>query len=270
MHYLFLLIALVFGLSTAYAEDSVDSLASEDKLSEIVSVPLPGQASYNAEGLTFGMGFGLFVPAHDCDCMGAWQVQMEYFYLHWLSGYGAVRFYGGNLDSDVMVMYQRYSMGARFHLPFNSLDVFMGSVIGFENTSFTEFRKQVSNKSSTKKNHWWKKSSLAQLDSTETDELCEQSFSLTGFSAGLTLGAGYNISRLFGVTLGSQLEYNFRKDFLLSLVPGVAFNLREVWPWATKTLRSAWISFEIGGQRYINRHKDGWSNTFFLGVQFGA
>lgn len=279
MPFLFLLIALVFGLSASFAADAVDQHVEDkfdspatDTLSqrkEYRSIPLPGQTAYNGVGLTFGMGFGMYIPPHDCDCMGSWQVQMEYFYLDWLSGGGNVRFYGGDLDNDVMVMYQRYSGYIRLHTTIGSVDMYVGSVLGFENTSFAEFRKQVSDKS-TKKNHWWKTSSLAELDSAETEALCEQSFSLSGFSGGISLGAGYNFSRLFGGTFGAQLDYNFRKDFLLSLVPGIAFNLREVWPWVSQTLRSSWISFEVGGQKYMNRRKDGWSKTVFLGIQFGA
>jgi hypothetical protein len=95
-------------------------------------------------------------------------------------------------------------------------------------------------------------------------------FTLDGFSIGLGLGAGYKLSRLFGVTGEVQVDYNFSKEVLLSVMPGVAFNLREVWPWAKRTLSSTWISFEIGGLKTFNRGIDGWSNTYFLGIQFGA
>ena len=271
MRFLFLIIAFLLLSPAALIADETDTLSSEPlPQKEYVSIALPGQTAYNGVGLTFGMGFGVFAPAHDCDCMGSWQVQMEYFYLDWLSAGGNVRFFGGDLDSDVMVMYQRYNVNVRVHKAFNSLDLYVGPILGFENTSFSEFRKQVSHKSSVKKTHWWKKSGLAQLDSSETDELCESAFSLSGFSVGASLGTGYNVSRLFGLTLGSQIEYNFRKDVLVSVVPGVAFNLRGVWPWATRTLRSTWVSFEVGGQKYLNRKVNNWSNTFFLGIVLGA
>ena len=78
------------------------------------------------------------------------------------------------------------------------------------------------------------------------------------------------MSRLFAVTGLVQIEYNFSKDVMLSLVPGVAFNLLEVWPWAKGVLRSTWISFEVGGQRYVHGGVEGWSNTFFMGLQLGA
>ena len=272
MHYLFLLIAFVFGLSAAYAEDSVEQHVSE----EYESVPLPGHSAYMGKGISFGMGFGVYDPLSECDCMGAWQVQTEYFYTDWLSGGGSVRFFGGDLDRDVMVMYQRYSINVRFHKAFEKFDLYAEPFLGFENTSISSFRKQVRGQKVPKhQRYWWeepeKDDDEGEADSTEVEEDdCQRLFTLDGFSVGLALGGGYNLSRLFGLTGEVHVEYNFSKELLLNVMPGVAFNLREVWPWAKRTLSSTWISFEIGGLKTFNRGIDGWSNTFFLGIQFGA
>ena len=259
----------MFGSSAVFAADAVDqhaadkpdSLAQEQKFE---SIALPGQTAYNGKGLTFGMGVGVFDPAHNCDCMGSWQVQMEFFYLDWLSAGGNVRFFGGDFNNDAMVVYQRFSVHFRMHTVLKSLDLYMGPFLGLENTDISEFRDQVTNKSNHEKN-----SGLGQK-SSKSKESCARTFSMDGFSAGMSFGGGYNVSRYFGLTTGFMFEYNFRKDVMLAFSPGVAFNLREVWPWATRTLRTSWISFEIGGQKYLTRHVDTWSNTFFLGLVLGA
>lgn len=262
----------MFGLSSVYAEDSVEQHVSE----EYASVPLPGHSAYMGKGISFGMGFGVYDPLSECDCMGAWQVQTEYFYTDWLSGGGSVRFFGGDLDRDVMVMYQRYSINVRFHKALEKFDLYAEPFLGFENTSISSFRKQVRGQKVPKQQrYWWeepeKDDGEGETDSTEVeDDDCQRLFTLDGFSVGLALGGGYNLSRLFGLTGEVHVEYNFSKEILLNVVPGVAFNLREVWPWAKRTLRSTWISFEIGGQKTFNQDIDGWSNTFFLGIQFGA
>lgn len=272
MHYLFLLIAFVFGLSAAYAEDSVEQHVSE----EYESVPLPGHSAYMGKGISFGMGFGVYDPLSECDCMGAWQVQTEYFYTDWLSGGGSVRFFGGDLDRDVMVMYQRYRINVRFHKASEKFDLYAEPFLGLENTNISAFRKQVRGQKVPKhQRYWWeepeKDDDEGEADSTEVEEDdCQRLFTLDGFSVGLALGGGYNLSRLFGLTGEVHVEYNFSKELLLNVMPGVAFNLREVWPWAKRTLSSTWISFEIGGLKTFNRGIDGWSNTFFLGIQFGA
>ena len=274
VHFLFLLIALVFGSSAVFAAEAVDSLESQNKLSEISTVPLPGQTAYMEQGLSFGMGFGVYDPLEECDCMGAWQVQLEYFYSDWISGGADVRYFGGDLDRDAMVMYQRYRLNVRLHLPSDEFDLFVEPFMGLENTSISAFRKQVHGKNREGKRHyWWDDSEDEEVvDSLEVNENdnCQRLFSLDGFSIGLGIGGGLNLNRLFGLTGGVHMEYNFSKEFLLSIVPGVAFNLREVWPWAKRTLRSSWISFEIGGQKTFNRGIEEFSNTYFIGFQIGA
>lgn len=262
-----ILLAFLLVVPAALFADEPDSLAQEPAFE---SIALPRQSAYNGgKGLTFGLGVGVFDPAHDCDCMGSWQVQMEYFYLDWLSGGGNVRFFGGNLDNDEMVVYQRFSLHLRTHAVFNSLDLYMGPIFGLENTNISEFRDQVTHRSDHGKRVAWFDSE-SEPDSTKSQEDCVRNFAMEGFSVGLSFGAGYNVSRLFGVTLGSLVEYNFRKDFLVSVIPGVAFNLREVWPWAKRSLRSTWISFEIGGQKAFNRDVEDWANSYFLGFLVGA
>ena len=256
-----ILLAILLFSPAALLADEPDSLAQEP---EFESIALPGQSAYNGKGLTFGMGLGLFDPAQDCDCMGSWQVQLEFFYLDWLSAGGNVRFFGGDFDNDAMVVYQRFSLHFRMHTVLNSLDLYMGPVLGLETTDISEFREQVTGESERFKN-----SGFAQ-DTTNSQESCARTFSMDGFSAGLSFGGGFNVSRYFGLTTGFQLEYNFRNDVMFAFVPGIAFNLREVWPWTHRNLRSAWVSFEIGGQKYLTRHVETWSNTVFLGIVLGA
>ena len=264
------IVFLLFAPASVLADDG-DSLRFS---SGATSVALPGQAAYTGQGLSFGFGSGIYVPIEKCDCMGSWQVQASYFYTDWLSGGGEVRFFGGDLDPSMMVMYQRYRVNVQFHLVHDDIDVFAQPFLGLENTNISEFRKQVSGeKRSEKKSPWWegKKEEKVVEDSVSiSDDDCWKLFSMDGFSVGLGIGLGYNLSRYFALTGLVQGEYNFSHDVMLSIVPGVAFNLWEVWPWAKRNLRSTWISFEIGGQRYFNRDVKDWSNTFFLGIQLGA
>ena len=279
MRFLFLLIALVFGSSVAFAAEEVDPLSLDTR----ETIPLPGQTAYMGEGLSFGLSFGVYDPLAECDCMGAWQSQLEYFYKDWLSGRASARFFGGDLDRDAMVLYQRYSVNLRFHGYSDNYDLYAEPYLGFENTSISAFRKQVRGKKVEDKHYWWEKaadtdgeSRKKEVDEIEDDSTlvenndCQKLFSLDRFSVGLGIGGGVNLSRLFGATGEIHVEYNFSKEILLSVMPGVAFNFREVWPWAKRTLRSMWFSFEIGGQKTFNRGIEGWSNTYFLGAQLGV
>ena len=164
-------------------------------------------------------------------------------------------------------MYQRYRLNIRFHRASENGDFFVGTIFGLETTNISELRNQVQKKSV--KRHWWEEGEQETSDSLHED-VCKKLFSLDGFTAGIGMGGGYNLTRLFSVTGLVQMEYNFSNDVMLNFAPGFAFNLHEVWPWARRTLRSMWITFEIGGQRSFNRDVDEWSNVFLLGFQLGV
>lgn len=239
------------------------------------NIPLPRQTAYTGKGLSVGIGAGIYNPSEDCDCMGIWQIQLEYFYTDWISAGIDARFFGGDLDSDVMIMYQRYRLNARLHKAWQNFDMFLEPVFGLENTSISEFRDQFENRHSSSLHGGWGPG-IAAGDSSATDTLehepvesCEKMFSLDGFSVGIGAGLGVNLSSYFGLTGSVLYEYNFSGAMLLTLTPGVAFNLGKVWPWARKNLRSAWISFEFGAQRYYNRGVRDWATHGFLGGQLG-
>ena len=260
MPFLVALLAILLSLPATSLADEVDSLTP------IQPVALPGQSSYTGAGVSFGLGGGIFSPIEDCDCMGTWQAQLEYFYSDWVSGGLEIRIYGGDVDRDAMVMYQRYRVNVKMHRFMDDVVFYVSPFLGFESTNISEFRKQVRGESGG--SHWWKDDDP--FGTEESDGECEKLFAMDGFTVGLGMGGGYNFSRLFSATGLVQLEYNLSDDVMFNVVPGIAFNLREVWPWAKRALRSTWVSFEIGGQRYFNRDVDGWSNIFVLGIQLGA
>ena len=248
-----------FALSAFAAEvSSADSTVASGP-----NIALTRSSVYLGKGVSIGVAGGVFNPTEDCDCLGVWQAQLEYFYSPRVSGGLDVRFFGGDLDSDVMILYQRYRMNVRFHFPFNRLDFFASPVIGLETTDIEEFRDEWDNR----EDRWWKPG--AKLDSVDREKSCEKMFSLDGFSIGAELGAGWRFSRLWGLTGGALYEYNFSRTHLLTLSPGVAFNLRDVWGWASRTLLSSWITLELNFLRYFNRGVPDWGSAGFIGLQIG-
>ncbi|MBS7271052.1 MAG: hypothetical protein KIG97_01500 [Fibrobacter sp.] len=279
VQHLFIFIAFVLLLPSYSLAGESSASGDSVAVPKRESIALPSQSAYMGAGLSIGLAAGVFSPIDECDCMGTWQGQLEYFYSDLVSGSFEVRFFGGDLDRDKMVMYQRYRINVRFHNAYDDFAFFAAPFLGLENTSISEFRKQVvdreeADSKKTRARFWWQQADAEDLeetgDSSKTETNCGKLFAMDGFSIGLGLGGGYNVSRLFAVTGLVQIEYNFSKDVMLSLVPGVAFNLLEVWPWAKGVLRSTWISFEVGGQRYVHGGVEGWSNTFFMGLQLGA
>lgn len=263
---LFILFSAIFSFASDVATDSLSQGINGRK-----NIPLPRQTAYTGKGLSIGIAGGVYNPTDDCDCVGNWQGQLEYFYTPTISAGMDVRFLGGDLDSDVMIMYQRYRLNMRFHKVFENLDMYLEPVFGLENTSISEFREQVSSHKTGNRLDGWS-SSLPQ-DTIENDSIrgkCEKMFSLDGFSLGVGLGLGYRINELWGLTGSALLEYNFARAVQLTLTPGVALNLQRVWPWAKENLRSTWLSLEVGTQRFFNRGVTEWASFLFVGFQIGV
>ena len=250
--------------SSAVADTSVaqaDS-ASADKAKK-KSIPLPRQSAYTGYGLLVGLAAGIFNPTKECDCLGVWQGQFEFFYRDWISAGGDVRFFGGNLDTDVMLRYQRYRVNTRFHFPHSIWDWYVGPIVELENTDLEDIREE-----------WHQRDMEGWIPgaSTKTEqktEECEKMFSLDGFSIGAEAGAGVSFLGFLGATGSVLYEYNFGGAQLLTLAPGVAFDLQEVWPWAKQRLSAMWVSFEMGFQRFFNRSVDSWAMAGYLGAVIG-
>ena len=269
-----LLLAVVAFAAEPAVKDSVavadSSVAPADSISAASparaakkSVPLPHQSAYTGYGLLVGLAAGIFNPTKECDCLGVWQGQVEYFYRDWVSAGGDVRFFGGDLDTDVMLRYQRYRVNTRFHFPHSIWDWYVGPIVELENTDLEEIREE-----------WHQRDIEGWIPGVSTKneqeiEDCEKMFSLDGFSIGVEAGAGVSFLRFFGATGSVLYEYNFGGAQLLTLAPGLAFNLQEVWPWARQRLSAMWITVEAGFQRFFNRSVDSWAMSGFLGAVIG-
>ncbi len=262
----FLSIALLCG--SVYAAETagvpaVDS-SSAGPLSAKESapdIPLPKQSAYTGRGFTVGIGAGAFDPSEECDCMGVWQGQMDYFYTPWLSGGAEVRFFGGDMDSENTLLYSHYRVFGKFHLAFQSLSFYLSPMVGLETTDISEIREDV-------KGH--DEEDGEAVDTLSEKSNCEKMFSLDGFTVGIEGGAGWAFSKYAGALVAVQYEYSFSKAQLLTVTPGLGFNLRSVWDWAQKNTNSLWITLEGGGQRYFNRGVTEWANYLILGIVLGV
>ena len=247
----FAIILLLAGLSFAFA---------------VSDIPLPKQSAYTGKGFTVGLGMGVFDPSDECDCLGVWQGQADYFYTPWLSGGAEVRFFGGEMDSESSILYSRYRLFGKLHLAFSRFSVYLSPLVGLETTDISELRQEWRNRSN--------KDDEAEVDvakdSTEISTTkCEKMFSLDGFTAGLELGMGYAFPKYLGLFGAAHYEHNFSRSQLLTLTPGLGFNLRSVWDWANKNTYSLWITLEGGFQRYFNRGVSDWSKSLVLGFTLG-
>lgn len=242
---------------------AVSLFASDSLSTDGVNFPLPRQSAYIGKGFSVGLAGGVFEPTRECDCLGVWQGQGEFFYSPWLSGGMDVRFFGGDLDSDVMVMYQRYRINLKLFLVGDIFTVYLSPVLGLENTSLSEFRHEL-------RGLWTDEGGGEEEEELQEERnSCERMFSLGGFTLGMDMGVGVVLGRYFGLTGSFLYEYSFAEAQLLTVTPGLAFDLRRVWGFARRKLRSSWISAEVGFQRYFNRGVTSWAKSFTLGLQLG-
>lgn len=229
------------------------------------NVPLPRQNVFTGTGMSVGLAAGVFAPTGECDCIGMWQAQGDFFYFPWGSGGLEARFFGGNLDERVMVRFQRYRVKAKFYLHGDKWALFGSPVLGLENTDISEFRNEVRGRGSDDD----LEDELEDEKITEEEYECEKMLALDGFSVGFEAGGGMTLGKYFGLTGSALYEYSFSEVSLLTVSPGVAFDMRSVWGWAHDNLNSIWISVEVSAQRYFKRDLKGWFKTLVVGFQLG-
>ena len=240
----------LLAFASLAAEPAVkDSLAIEPSVADSTertakkSVPLPRQSAYTGYGLLVGLAAGIFNPTKECDCLGVWQGQFEYHYRDYVTGGFDVRFFGGTLDRDMMLMYQRYRNEANEH-------------------QSDEERQELEKLSRYKlidakvvSNEVHRANNLLTIDKGSKDSV--------------EVGMGVALSRYLGLMGSASYEFNFSWAQLVSFSPGIAFNVQEIWPWGRNNLRSTWVSFEMIFQRYFNRGVGEWAVAGFVGLQFG-
>lgn len=229
------------------------------------NVPLPRQNVFTGKGMSVGLAAGVFAPTEDCDCIGMWQAQGDFFYFPWGSGGLEARFFGGNLDERVMVRFQRYRLKAKFYLHGNSWALFGSPVLGLENTNISEFRDEMHGEDVDD----GLEEDLEDKKITVEEYECEKMLALDGFSVGFEAGGGLTLGKYFGLTGSALYEYSFSEVSLLTVSPGIAFNMRNAWGWAHENLNSIWISVEVSAQRYFKRDLNGWFKTLVVGFQLG-
>lgn len=257
----FLIAFLLVGLSSAFAQP--DSLSRAGASERVFDVPLSKQSAYTGKGFSVGLGMGVFDPSDECDCLGLWQGQMDYFYTSWFSGGAEVRFFGGEMDSESSVLYSRYRLFGKFHLAFSNFSIYLSPLIGLVTTDISELRQEWENRSA-------KDDVKEDSSKVSTTTECEKMFSLDGFSTGLEFGMGYAFPKYLGIFGAVQYEHNFRRSQLLTLTPGLGFNMRSVWDWAQKNTYSLWFTVEGGFQRYFNRGVPDWSKSLIFGFILGV
>jgi hypothetical protein len=263
----FLSIALLCG--SVYAAEVAGVSAADSTSAGLLPVkepspdiPLPKQSAYTGKGFTVGIGAGAFDPSEECDGMGVWQGQVDYFYTPWLSGGAEVRFFGGDMDSENSLLYSRYRVFGKFHFAFQSLSFYLSPMVGLETTDISEIRKDLKGRDDDDADE--------DVDTLSEKSNCEKMFSLDGFTVGIEGGAGWAFSKYVGAFVAVQYEYSFSKAQLLTVTPGLGLNLRSIWGWAQKNTNSLWITLEGGGQRYFNRDVTEWANYLILGFVLGV
>jgi hypothetical protein len=220
-------------------------------------IPLVRQTAYQPRGMNLGLAAGALRPGGNrCHVLGQWQGTGEFFYWKNMSAGASIRFYGGNVDKDYALMYQRYHLYARWHFPWGSrFDFYLSPVVGFETTNLSKIREEETD----------------EADGTAEENeknLCKDEYSLNGFSAGIEAGTGVRVSEDWGVYGSARIDYNMSNVGQVSLIPGIAFNLRNYSDFLKNSFLGSWISLEFQFYHYLDSAGDDWGESGFLGLNF--
>lgn len=245
----------IFGVLLVIAQ----SFAAEPKTFDVKSaqsIPLPRQSHYLRQGLQTGMGLGTIYRS-GCTARFQWQGGAEYSYTKHISGGGAVRLFGGAVDNETSLTYMRYFTHARYHVqPNPKLDIYVGPVLGLENTSFSEMRAS-----------WENRNEEDSTDLNSESSTCEDAYSINGPSLGWDVGTGWLPHPLIGLTASNSAEVNFQRKVRVSFTGGVAFNLYEISSRMQSYLTASWVHFDLVKAFTVNH--GGSENSILLGMSVG-
>lgn len=219
-------------------------------------VPLPGQLSYTGVGLSVGLSFGMTDPvaSEQDDYLFAWNGALEYFYTKYFSGGFSIWIYGGDMDSDHLVIYNRYRLHGRFHfMPFKNFSVFAAPLFWFETTDIEEIHEDI------------KDGEVYEGDSLylrSEDSPPDQS----GASAGLEVGFGWRLPYNFGLFGGSAYEHSFSTSPLISYSLGFGYDIRALSKSLQEDFWGMWVTLEFSRRRYLDDSWTHWGTHFLLGL----
>ncbi len=237
------------------------SFAAEPKtfaVKSAQSVPLPRQSHYLKQGLQTGMGLGS-INRSGCNARFQWQGGAEYAYTKHISGGGAARVFGGAVDDETSVNYMRYFAHARYHVqPNPKLDIYVGPVLGLDNTSISSMRESWENRHEEEED-------TTGLNSGSTS--CEEAYSINGPGLGWDVGMGWLPHPLFGLTASNTAEVNFQQKVRVSFSGGVAFNLYEISTRMQSYLTAGWVHLDWIKAFTVNH--GGSENSILLGMSVG-
>lgn len=216
------------------------------------SIPLPRQTVYVPHGFAGGMGLGS-VGRHNCKDMAIWQVQGDFFYTPTLSAGPNMVLYGGNADDQTSITYQRYYLQAKFHRKHDRYSLFLGPMLGFDNTNLQELRREL-------------EGGVEEIGDGE-EVNCAETYGTQGMSLGYEAGLGVLLGQDWGATLGHSFALTTGQDAQFALSLGLAFNVWNYWARLRETLLGAWVVLEWRSDLTLDSQSP--LNSYVLGVSLG-
>jgi hypothetical protein len=237
-----------------FASDG-EPLRSQGKQVQEGGILLPRETSYQAKGFGVGIGSGaLFPSGKKCKALALWQGTLEYYYARYVSAGISVRMYGGNIDDENFMLYQRYHSHFRLHYLANPRwSLYLEPSLGFESTSLETIRGKDSDQEP-----------VEEVESLDPPDGCQNEYTLDGFSTGLALGSGYALSESWAVNGAAGYEHNWAGVGQLTLTAGIGFNLRNNVNYLKRNVLGTWIALEVASHRYFFNETGEWGFAVML------
>lgn len=196
------------------------------------------------------------VGRHSCSNMWIWQVQSEYYYSPSLSGGPNMLLYGGNVDQESAIVYQRYHFQGKAHYRSGRYDLFIGPVLGFDNTDLQELRKELSDNGDDET-----------VDPDTTLGNCSESYGAQGLSIGYEAGMGALFNEDWALSVGQSFAYTTGHDTQFSVSVALAYNLWNRWERLRSSLQDTWIVLEWRSDLSVGSLSP--LNSLVLGLSLG-
>jgi hypothetical protein len=206
------------------------------------SIALPNQSIATRSGIQGGLAMGR-QSRSPCNSLTIWNSRFQYFYSETISGGGAVRILGGDIDEKNGGTINRYYLNTRINHSEPNTAFYFGPILSLDNTNLSNLRSFAN----------FSDEDLTEANPYNASSICQDVFNSTGLHLGLESGLGWRISTMLFFTSSLAYDYSFRHGGNYDLSFGFAIDLSYLYESIMLYTKGSFLHFEFNSRIDINR-----------------
>jgi hypothetical protein len=205
--------------------------------------PGPNRSMWSKAGLMSSMGLTAY-NSSGCGDVVQWRGDVAYMYNDVMSGGVGAKLSGSRLDTDFLVIGNRYSIWTKFNKVFKKTHIYFGPLLSFSNVTRESLLPEE------------------EAQAVLVAESCSEFQDITGLATGFEIGVSHPFKYGLFVYAAVRSEWNWKIISLSQFQLGLAYAIHERHPNFSKSLAGLSLHLEY----YFNQASTEFTHFPFLGV----